>query len=494
MRLDHGRPVTLNSRAFGASLAVVAAALLGVVSVPSVAGASAAPRSPALVLSARAAPAAIPASGATVVVAADVAHSASCQLELLTPEPFPVVFSHNPKPCGSGPYSARVTIGPNSGTAPAEVAFALVARNSASAYPGRFYVRIAGISPAAVLYASATPAAVPHSGATVSVTGRLAHATSCQLVLLSRQSFPVVYSRNPKACSGGSYSAHVTIGPNPTAVARTVAFEIVARNVASSFAGRFYVRMAATPPSEVKPASRTTVPSGAPPPPGVPPTTTVPVIASSVPVSRQESSNWSGWASVGGPYSAARGTFSVPSVVQGDASLSQVAQWVGLDGLSPGDTALIQAGVDEVPDPASTTGFDIQPWWEILPAQETDITSVNVNPGDKVTVTIWKVSSASWEINLTDDTNSESFTTPPEPYSGKGSTAEWVVEATTQCQQYCATTQLASYSPAITFSSLGMTGPAASSLDEITMVQGDQPVSTPSDLSGARFTVTYTGP
>ena len=37
-------------------------------------------------------------------------------------------------------------------------------------------------------------------------------------MLLSRQSFPVVYSHNPTtACQGGAYSAHVTIGANPSA-------------------------------------------------------------------------------------------------------------------------------------------------------------------------------------------------------------------------------------------------------------------------------------
>jgi len=41
------------------------------------------------------------------------------------------------------------------------------------------------------------------------------NATSCQLELLSRQSFPVVYSHDPTtACQDGSYSAFVTIGTN----------------------------------------------------------------------------------------------------------------------------------------------------------------------------------------------------------------------------------------------------------------------------------------
>ena len=115
--------------------------------------------------------------------------------------------------------------------------------------------------------------------------------------------------------------------------------------------------------------------------------------------------------------------------------------------------------MDEFSDPSNPKGFDLQAWWEILPAAETDITTVTVKAGDSVTVTLWQVSSTTWEINLTDNTNGESYTTPPEQYSGPGSTAEWIVEATTRCSFRCVTTELAPYTPAVVFSNLGMTGP-----------------------------------
>ena len=94
-----------------------------------------------------------------------------------------------------------------------------------------------GWSPA-VLSAHAIPAALPAAGGAVQVTGTVRNAASCQLVLLSRQSFPVVYSHNPTtACNHGSFSAHVTIGANPSGVKRTVAFALVARNGPFSFSG-----------------------------------------------------------------------------------------------------------------------------------------------------------------------------------------------------------------------------------------------------------------
>ena len=438
---------------------------------------------PVVVLSVRAAPSQLPAAGATVTVTGKVGHASSCQLELLSSQSLPVVYSHDAKNCSGGNYSAHVTIGPNSSTRPHTVAFALVARSGTSAFAGRFYVRLAGVPQALVLSASAVPRELPATGATVAVTGRVEHASSCQLRVLSSQSFPVVYSHDARNCAGGSYSAHVTIGPNPTAVARIVALALVAGNVASHFVGRFYVLLAAGHATTMR----------IPPPP---PATTVPATPPTVPVTQSQSSNWSGYAALGGPYKAVKGTFTVPSTVAGASGRrgAQVSEWVGLDGLSSADPSLIQAGVDEFPDPTNPSGFDIQPWWEILPATETTISTVNVAAGDKVSVTIWQVSGTSWEINLTDDTNGQSYTTPPENYTGPGSNAEWVVEATTECQSRCQTAQLAAYSPPVVFSGLGLAGPQEASLQEITMEQGAQDVSSPSPFEAGGFTVTYTGP
>ena len=80
----------------------------------------------------------------------------------------------------------------------------------------------------AVLSVYATPSALGPSGGTVTVTGRVKNARSCQLEVLSRQSFPVVYSHNPTtACQDGAFSAHVSpSGPTRAPVKRTVAFAL----------------------------------------------------------------------------------------------------------------------------------------------------------------------------------------------------------------------------------------------------------------------------
>ncbi len=200
-----------------------------------------------LVLSVRATPAGLPRSGGQVQVTGVVEHAASCQLRLLSRQSFPVVYSHDPTTaCSStGIYSAFVTIGANLSPVKRTVAFALVAINGPYSFTGRFYVALEPRLVPLVLSVHAAPGALPLAGGQVHVAGTVRSASSCQLRLLSRQAFPVVYSHDPTtACRNGSFSAHVTIGANPSPVKRTVAFALVARNGPSSFTGRFYVSVA----------------------------------------------------------------------------------------------------------------------------------------------------------------------------------------------------------------------------------------------------------
>ncbi len=238
------------------------------------------------VLSVHAAPSRLGPSGGTVTVKGKVAGAISCQLKLLSSQDFPVVYSHNPTTsCRHGAYSARVTVGANTTPARRTVALALVARNGSFASRGRFYITLAATPKPEVLSVRALPGYLWDRGGHVTVVGRVEHAKSCQLRLLSRQSFQVVYSHDPTdACRNGTYTAHVTIAPNPTPVQRSVAFELVARNGASVFSGRFYVQLAAhvvrtatvSPTTTAPPAATTTIPPSA--------TTTLPPAAATTTV------------------------------------------------------------------------------------------------------------------------------------------------------------------------------------------------------------------
>jgi hypothetical protein len=461
------------------ALPVIAAAsvVLGLAGQAS-AAASTVPAPAPVVVSASATPGSLPSGGGVVMVTGTVESATDCQLKLLSGQSFPVVFSHNPRSCSTGAFSAQVTVGPNSTPVQRSIAFALVASKGASTAEGRFYVLLAGAQPSAIVSVGLMPPKLPAGGGVVAVTATVDHAASCQLQLLSKQSFPVVYSHNPKACSTGTFSANVTIGPNPTPVPRTVAFALTASVTSSHVNDPIYISVAAAPVAVKS---------------GVPTTTNqLSVAAASAPPAMTKSSNWSGYSTNGGPFKVVKGTFTVPSVEPGSPSFAHVAEWVGVDGTSQADTSLIQAGVDEFTDPVNTAQFDIQAWWEILPAAETDITVVTVKPGDSVTVTLWQVTSSTWQINLTDNTDGESYTTPQEQYSGPGSSAEWIVEATTRCTFRCETTELAPYSPAVAFSGLGLTG-AQGSLEEDTMEQQGAVVATPTALSSQGFSVAYTG-
>ena len=95
-----------------------------------------------------------------------------------------------------------------------------------------------------VLSVDAAPSSLGSHGGSVIVAAKLRNATSCQLRLLSRQSFPVTYASNVRPCAA-RFSAHVTIGANPSEVARTVAFALVVRNGYRNSSAVFYVVLAA---------------------------------------------------------------------------------------------------------------------------------------------------------------------------------------------------------------------------------------------------------
>ncbi|MGH7667258.1 MAG: G1 family glutamic endopeptidase [Candidatus Dormibacteria bacterium] len=202
-----------------------------------------------------------------------------------------------------------------------------------------------------------------------------------------------------------------------------------------------------------------------------------------------QSYNWSGYIEGNGPNTGATGTFVVPSLNRNDADGTNMAEWVGLDGWES-DTPLIQAGIDEYPDSSEPGYFWLIPWWEILPAPETPITTLatQVAVGDDVTIAISQVSGSTWGISFTDDTTGDNFTTY-QTYSGTGLTAEWIMEA--PMDSAGDVYPLAAYSPT-EFADLSTQG--SDTVDAaLYMVQNDEIVSVPSEVSegGLSFNVAY---
>jgi len=119
----------------------------------------------------------------------------------------------------------------------------------------------------------------------------------------------------------------------------------------------------------------------------------------------------------------------VPTVT-GSFRSTYSAAWVGIDGFTNSD--LIQAGTEQ---DYSFGGAHYSAWWEILPAAETVIPSITVEPGDVITVSITKGLGTAWSITLTDSGNTKTRHAPQpsfntvQGYSGPGASAEWVLEA-----------------------------------------------------------------
>ncbi len=195
------------------------------------------------------------------------------------------------------------------------------------------------------------------------------------------------------------------------------------------------------------------------------------------------SGNWSGYVWGNGPYTAVAGTFNVPSIY-GSSTNTYTSEWIGIDGFPSQNSSLIQAGIAEQYS-VSTKSYQIQAWWEILPAAETPI-AMTVSPGNSVTVSIGQVSGTTWQIMLADNTTGQTFTTR-QTYTGHLASAEAIVEAPFVNG---AQSTLGNYAPDVTFSRLHFTGPQ-NAVTELIMVQNGVQVSTPSALDAVGFNVAY---
>jgi Peptidase A4 family len=130
--------------------------------------------------------------------------------------------------------------------------------------------------------------------------------------------------------------------------------------------------------------------------------------------------NWSGHIFTGPTFTAVSGQWVVPPV-QSSATGEYSATWIGVDGVN--NSSLIQAGTAQ--DTANgTVSYD--DWYEILPANETLITSVA--PGDHIQASISQNSPGTWTIAITDITSGQSLS-QAFAFNGPSTSAEWIEEA-----------------------------------------------------------------
>lgn len=357
--------------------------------------------------------------------------------------------------------------------------------------------RAATVSPPSVVSVDVSPRVLPAGGGRVTVTAPVKHAGTCQLVLGSKPSSSVVFSHGRgTGCHAGTFTAHVTVGPNTAATTETVLFSLVARNSTSSSSRSFRILVAGSP----APVTTTTLPG--------PTTTTTPVPAptglaplpSSLTTSGNTTYNWAGYTLAGGPFTAVEGTFTVP-VPGASASCSDLMnEWVGVDDVTNTDVLRAGATSSELnPETGTCTpGQDyVQPFWDIAPGTATLISSVVVAAGDSITVTIWQTGGSAWALGLTDNTNGQKYSTTLQ-YAGPGSLAEWLVDAPTD-STVCGTGQdpsvpgicaLTPFSAPITLSNLEVAGTVGSATDVV--MEQNAGTATPATISNHSFTIGYT--
>lgn len=182
------------------------------------------------------------------------------------------------------------------------------------------------------------------------------------------------------------------------------------------------------------------------------------------------STNWSGYAITGSTYTSVTAKWTVPTAAPSSTDTFS-SNWVGIDGFNNSD--LIQTGT-ESDFSGGSAHYDA--WWEILPAAETVIPSITVSPGDTITASVTQESGSTWQITITD--GSQSFTTT-QTYTGPGTSAEWIEEAPTIGGSVA---PLANYGQA-TFDPGTANGanPGLTASDGGVMVRNNEDVSTPSN-------------
>jgi len=132
------------------------------------------------------------------------------------------------------------------------------------------------------------------------------------------------------------------------------------------------------------------------------------------------SSNWSGYVASGGTFTSVTGTWIVPQV--GATTTGADATWVGIGGVS--GTDLIQGGTQ-----ATVSGGSVsyEAWIEMLPDSSRTV-SLDVAPGDSVTVSITEQAGGEWLINIANNTTKASYQRTVR-YTSSRSSAEWIQEA-----------------------------------------------------------------
>jgi hypothetical protein len=156
------------------------------------------------------------------------------------------------------------------------------------------------------------------------------------------------------------------------------------------------------------------------------------------------SSNWAGYAAHGAGFHSVWASWRQPGVSCGRGQTAYSAYWVGLGGYSSGSQALEQIGTEA--DCQSGRPV-LSAWFEMVPAPSLPV-SLPVSAGDDITALV-TVSGHRATLVLSDQTRRRSFHTSVWSGPIDISSAEWIVEAPSECSTTCMTLPLANFGNAV---------------------------------------------
>jgi hypothetical protein len=161
------------------------------------------------------------------------------------------------------------------------------------------------------------------------------------------------------------------------------------------------------------------------------------------------SSNWAGYVVTGDStsYTSVTATWRQPKVTctAADAGSSS-AFWVGLGGYYTTSQTLEQIGTSSDCDPK--TGLPTYyAWYELVPDDSVNIARFTVSPGDLITTSVNVLpDGSSVMLQVKNRSTHKTFTTTKPFPSADLSSAEWVAEAPSACDQYrCRQLSLANF-------------------------------------------------
>lgn len=344
----------------------------------------------------------------------------------------------------------------------------------------------------------AAPRLLPASGGRVTVTAPVKRAAWCQLVLVAQPASSVAFSRGRSTgCRGGKFSAHLVVGANKSLSSETISFKLVATNAAGRAARTFRILVSgqaatATTATTTVPATTTTTTP-------FPPSTGLTALPSPFSSSRTTSYNWAGYYLSGVPYTAVRGTFTVPASSAKASCTTFLNESVSVGGADNSDLLLAGVKTSELnPNTGDcVSGQDyVVPFWGAPSGAGGPISDVVVAPGDTITVTIWQVNGTTWALSVEDVNNGQSYTTTAH-YNVAASTVQWLVWAPTvksACGQgedpsSAGICELTPFSSPIVFSNLAVAGPLGTATGSV--MEQNEDTATPGAIIASGFSVYY---